>query len=203
VHGAVFSPDGTRIIAACDDGATRIWEARTGQLLQVLVAGAGQNVNSARFSPNGKQAVTTTVGSTGSATQIWQLSTQRPRITQTLTQESALARVQPGASEPLVLFASFSPDARWIATANSDATASVWAAETGLKIADLGAHTASVNTVEFSSNGRKLVTASDDGNSVIHTSDVCGSVDNLLRLASRRIHSSLTVAEKTAYLSQP
>jgi WD40 repeat protein len=55
----------------------------------------------------------------------------------------------------------FSPDGRWIATADFDNTAHVWEAATGKEIARLQ-HSASVNSVVFSPDGRWVATASDD-----------------------------------------
>jgi WD40 repeat protein len=61
-----------------------------------------------------------------------------------------------------VLFASFSPDGKRIATASSDTTARIWDASTGRQIRVLRGHTATVTSARFSPDGTRLVTSSKD-----------------------------------------
>jgi eukaryotic-like serine/threonine-protein kinase len=61
-----------------------------------------------------------------------------------------------------VIDASFSPDARLIATASSDDTARVWDAASGTTKLVLQGHTGSVWTARFSPGGDEIVTASGD-----------------------------------------
>src|SRR5262249_26050882 len=53
VFGVSVSPDGSRIASASHDGTVRLWDARTGQSLHVLVGHAGI-VDAVAFSPDGR-----------------------------------------------------------------------------------------------------------------------------------------------------
>jgi WD domain, G-beta repeat len=52
-----FSPDGTRLVNACNDGTARLWDARIGQQLLELRGHTGRILNVA-FSANGTRLVT-------------------------------------------------------------------------------------------------------------------------------------------------
>ncbi|MGH7138032.1 MAG: WD40 repeat domain-containing protein, partial [Pirellulales bacterium] len=49
-HEVAFSPDGERLATACDDGAVRLWDVKTANLLSIF-EGGGLCV---AFSPDGK-----------------------------------------------------------------------------------------------------------------------------------------------------
>jgi WD40 repeat protein len=57
VTAAAFSPDGSRLVTGCWDGAVRLWDATTGAELLMLKGHAGA-VNGAAFSPDGERIVT-------------------------------------------------------------------------------------------------------------------------------------------------
>ena len=57
VHTVAFSPDGSRVVTASEDGTARLWDATTGLLLMTFAEHQG-SVNAAAFSPNGEQVVT-------------------------------------------------------------------------------------------------------------------------------------------------
>lgn len=52
LHSVAYSPDGRRIVTTSADGTTRVWDARTGIMLDVIARHSGP-VNSAMFLPNG------------------------------------------------------------------------------------------------------------------------------------------------------
>jgi WD40 repeat protein/serine/threonine protein kinase len=74
---AKFSPDGTRILTACDDRAAWMWDAAKGTLLARLV-GHLKGINSAEFDIQGTRILT--AGDDGTA-RIWEASTGRPIVT--------------------------------------------------------------------------------------------------------------------------
>jgi len=65
VRSAAFSPDGTRVVTADSDGAVRVWNASTGQLLNRSVAHHAMNT---AFSPDGTKVVILTQDGT---THVW------------------------------------------------------------------------------------------------------------------------------------
>ena len=57
VNSETFSPDGTKVVTASDDGTARVWETTRGESLVTLI-GHEDVVNSAAFSPDGTRVVT-------------------------------------------------------------------------------------------------------------------------------------------------
>jgi WD40 repeat protein len=75
IWSVAFSPDGKHALSAGNDGQVKIWDLAAGTELRPLAghisSGAGGYGTSAKFSPNGKQVI-----STGDAsTKIWDVST--------------------------------------------------------------------------------------------------------------------------------
>ena len=56
VFAVAFSPDGTRVMAACDDGTIRLWDVATGKEALVLRGDAGEFYDAA-FSHDGTRIV--------------------------------------------------------------------------------------------------------------------------------------------------
>ena len=57
VQTVAFSPDGSRVVTASDDGTARLWDAKTGASLLTLM-GHTNWVRAASFSPDGSRVVT-------------------------------------------------------------------------------------------------------------------------------------------------
>ena len=73
-------------------------------------------------------------------------------------------------------------------------TARVWDLSGAVPEAvELGGHTKSVNTASFSPDGKSVVTASDDGNAIIHA---VPTDDELVVLATHSITRCLTVDQR-------
>ena len=73
VSSAAFSPDGSRIVTASQDGTARIWDAASGKEMAIL-RGHDSVVCSAAFSPNGSRIVTASADHTA---RIWDAHLQR------------------------------------------------------------------------------------------------------------------------------
>ena len=70
---AQFSPDGKTVVTASGDKTARLWDAASGQELQVL-RGHEDSVNSAQFSPDGKTVVTASEDKTA---RLWDVASGR------------------------------------------------------------------------------------------------------------------------------
>jgi len=137
-----FNSDGSRLVAAGVSN-TKIWDATSGESIEVLPSGA---TKFATFDPTHPRVV---VVSDMTAT-VWDTG---------LKQEMVTLRGHTGQ----VNYAQFSLDGSRIVTASDDATARIWDATSGAEIAVLAGHDKSVKTAEFSPDASRMVTASEDG----------------------------------------
>ena len=112
-----------------------------------------------RFSPDGRRLLTAT---RGNFAQVWDTAFGR-RLGATLQHDPAMANREAflGGAHPI--YAEFSPDGRWVATASVDKTAQIWETETGRAHGNALQHAGWVSFVRFSPDGKLLATASEDG----------------------------------------
>jgi WD40 repeat protein len=143
VRTASFSPDGSRLLTASDDGAARIWRA-DGVLLGTFRHAAP--VTAASFGPDGTLVLT--AGEDGAA-RIWRTDTGK-----------AIATIHHGGS---VTSAMFSRDGRVVLTTSEDGTARISNAATGAPVVVVQ-HRRPVLSGSLSGDGRLLATVSSDRN---------------------------------------
>jgi WD40 repeat protein/serine/threonine protein kinase len=183
---ASWSPDGARIVTGSRDGTIKLWDARTGALLQTLT-GHEKQVAGAELDPSGRRVLSASVDLT---VRIWDVATGA--LLRTLTAHSlevlsarysmdgallitasgdTTARIFTADGDPLQLLeghtsmvhdAVLGPDNRLAATAGQDGTVRVWDRITGtmLWIVDFGKKP--VTSVEFGRDGRSLLLAAGD-----------------------------------------
>ena len=144
VEDVTYSPDGTRLATASDDGTAKIWDAATGRQLLTLETGPSASV---AFSPDGTRLATANYEA--HTITIWDAVTGQDLLT--LTGHSA------GVNQAV-----FSPDGSQIATASEDRTARLWDATTGERVFTLSGHTDIVSSIAFSPDGKQLITGSWD-----------------------------------------
>lgn len=178
IYTAQFSPDGKKIVTASKDNIVKIWSAESGELLIDIKSNINKLV-SASFSPDGKKVLVR-----AEKTSIWDIES-RNLLTEmpenTYIQFSHDGKIVVTASNngttklwdahrwtelavlntKFVWFAAFSSNDKKIVTSFGN-TAKIWDTQSGILLADLTGHTDVVNHVQFSPDGKKIVTASHD-----------------------------------------
>src|SRR5262249_32115784 len=143
VHVA-FSPDGTRLASASDDGTARLWDARTGDRLGVL-RGHDGGVVEVQFSAGGTWLGTRSAGRT---LRIWH--------------SGRFAAMSFGGNASYVYDVASSPGGKQIASAGWDGKLALWDLATG-KLRHALPHDAPiVASAAFSADGNRLVTLARD-----------------------------------------
>ena len=142
VVGAVFSPDGTRILTASADKTAKLWDATSGKLIASFDHLA--SVLHALFSPNGARILT---ASAGNSAKLWDAASGK-----------LIASLQ---HQNWIWHGAFSADGTRILTASADHSAKLWDAVSGKLIASFG-HQDEVLQAAFSPDGARILTASRD-----------------------------------------
>jgi len=154
---ASISPDGGRLLTACEDGKARVFDLNTLALVHVL-EGHVEGVRCARFSPDGRRILTTSENPKDRSIRVWDADTGAA---------GPILRV-PDSREPRTarpIFASFSPDGERIAAGYWDGVARVWEigpmtneerSAPSLELHDVDL----VSEAAFSPDARKIVTGS-------------------------------------------
>jgi WD40 repeat protein len=148
---AQWSPDGSRIATAGDDGTIRLWDPATGRQVGPVRRAHTKPINAIAWSKaNGHLA---SLGEDGIIA-IWTRDDVAPAVT-------IVANV--GTLKVVSSF-TWSPDGREIATSGEDGLVRVWNTTTGAARGQpFRGHSGGVATLDWSPDGRTLVSASDDG----------------------------------------
>ena len=198
VWWASFSPDGDQIVTASEDGTARVWSI-DGTLIETI-KNDNVPVNMACFSPDGQMIA---VAGRDGRVKLWQSP-------QNGANASKLIIPLEGHTQS-VSWISFSSDGMLMATASNDGAARLWRApQTGevfedtdsekMYIATLEGHTNWVTSVNFSPDGKYLVTASWDSTARIWR--VYGDMNAMLGEATQRVGRNLDSLECQWYLHQ-
>jgi WD40 repeat protein/DNA-binding SARP family transcriptional activator len=172
---AAWSPDGSRIVTASDDGTARVWDlnaaSRTygGELL--TLSGHTDRVEWAAWSPDGSRVVTASYDDT---VRVWDVSAAVEAgvsigaETLTLTSPGAGLIPYSGESRSATARAAWSPAGDYLATGGGDATAQIWDTSAssptyGEKLYTLDGHTEQIQHLAWSADGSRLATSSMDG----------------------------------------
>jgi WD40 repeat protein len=171
---ARFSPDGTRVVTANETRRVRVWSASKGESLGLL--DGGWEIEDAGFSPDGKMIF---ARGNANSLQLWRV-------------DDGVALPDPWGTHSVALFA-LSPEGKHLLTTNGDAAGKVqvWEIASGRAVGVSG-HGATVTTIEWSDNGRLVMTAGEDG--VIRVWDVATwSTRGLMDARAGTVHAAVFV----------
>ncbi|HUG93766.1 MAG TPA: hypothetical protein VML55_23255 [Planctomycetaceae bacterium] len=192
LNAVAFSPDGERLASAGGDGMVKIWNSKTGDLLQTFPAHSG-SVDYVAFHPHSNHLAT---AGADLQVKVWDLTTgqelfRRPcHAVRSLGAAYTVAfrppdgRLLAAGSEGVVTLwdwendlprnpwqgyelhavpVAFSPDGRRLATGGAARQLQrLWDVETGELLRSLPAHTLPVSALAFSPDGGRLASASLD-----------------------------------------
>ena len=145
VLDVAFSPDGNTLASASDDQTVRLWDPKSGKLLNTL-QGHTSSVNGVSFSPDGNTLASASYDQT---VRLW--DPKSGKLLNTLQGHTSS-----------VNGVSFSPDGNTLASASYDHTVRLWDPKSGKCLFTLTGHTSSVNGVSFSPDGNTLASCSGD-----------------------------------------
>lgn len=205
VHVARFSPDGRRVVVPSGEGVVRVYEVEGGKQTQELTGHAG-GVRTAAYSADGKRIVT---GGTDRTLRIWDTATGRelrswktseivtdatfhPDGTRILTLESGGVRIWDSiasssrevtvANVNWIIDVAFSPDGKRIAAGGSSNLGwpvDVHELQTGKHVYTLGNHDYVVHNVEYSRDGKLILTRTGTGRTKIWDAATGGELHDL------------------------
>src|SRR5262249_55905146 len=154
IHCAAFHPDGEQVAAACDDGTVKVFDVRSGKVLQTLRGHrTGAHVFSVAFRPpDGRYLASAGDDRT---VRLWDLSTGH---------EVFSLPGHMGDYTGMAHAVAFSPDGRHLVAGSDDGVAIVWDAADGREVYRLPEkHENTAVGAAFSPDGRLLATASWGG----------------------------------------
>jgi len=214
VHGAAFSPDGTLLATAGDDGTVRVRRLDGGRTR--VLGDSPLAMRDVAFSPDGSFLAAVGDAGGGPTVRLFRMPGGEPAGT--LKTDEALLKVtfspdgtalalagasgtawlwRPSRDRPVVLGGgfsrfvdiSFSDDGRLVVAASEEGTAPIWTVD-GKPVTVLRDHTGPLAGARFSPDGALIVTAGAEDGARIVACDVCGSIDDLVSAACSRLLSA-------------
>ena len=160
IWDAAYSPDGSLLVTASEDGKARVWDTETGERL-LGFTGHGDSIRSVVFSPDGAFVVTASWDGTA---KIWDPLTGEELFTLTGHQDNPNL-FRPGTPN-FVIGLAISPDGQTLATGASDQMIILWDTATGEEIRTYSfpEKGALINWLRFTPDGQRLVTMAATGN---------------------------------------
>ncbi|KAF7970635.1 hypothetical protein HWV62_23358 [Athelia sp. TMB] len=146
ITSVAFSPDRPRIASGSWDESVRVWDTQTGALIAGPFKGHTNWVTSVVFSPDGQRIAS---GSGNASVRVWD------------AERGVLVAGPFEGHTNRVNSVSFSPNGQYIASGSDDRSVRVWDTQTGALIRGPEEHTDHVVSVAFSSDGHRLLSASE------------------------------------------
>jgi WD40 repeat protein/DNA-binding SARP family transcriptional activator/uncharacterized protein YbaA (DUF1428 family) len=181
VNAVAFSPDGRHLLTGGDDGVARIYSARDGRLERVLEGHEG-TVRDVAYGDGGR--LIATAGSDGTV-----------RVTPSSGGDAVILV----GHESAVNTAAFNRAGDRVVSAGDDGTVRVWDVRGGEALVVLERYAGAATGADFGA-GRTVVSAGD-GVMRATTCEVCGSIEDVLRVAGTRAQHDLSAAERRRLLS--
>jgi WD40 repeat protein len=158
VNSVAFSADGNRVMSGCGDGNLRVWDLKTGRHVYTLV-GHGTYVTSVAFSPDGRYLLS---GSGDWTMRLWDAKSGRELLR--MPHADVVNGVAFSSDGKHLLSGSGSEirQANGQTTYTRQGEAALWDARTGKQIRRFTGHTGQVQTVCFTLDGTRVLTAGWD-----------------------------------------
>ena len=153
VPGVAYSPDGRWIASMGAQQEVKLWDANSGELVRTFL-GADEFSSSVAFSPDGNTLAAAFV------TQVILWDTTSGEKIATLSGESVGTTIGYNLGVGQL---SFSPDGKYLATANMDGKPTIWDLDTYRKVMSLVAEMLPPKGIDYSPDGRFLTTGGDEG----------------------------------------
>jgi WD40 repeat protein len=220
INSTQYSPDGSMILSAGNDGIVRLWDAQNGNLLREITREGGVRV--AKFSRDGNQIAaadwdkTAYIFDASSGEQLFELKGHKDQIlafafshdgqyVYTASYDSTIRKWDLNTGAELLVMTGhtgrisdldISPDDKLLASASADTTVKVWDSETGKELYNYVGNNEDSNSVAFSADGKSILTASTDETTKEFTIDY----DTLLNIAQEYELRPLTLEECQRFL---
>jgi len=154
VPGVAYSPDGSLIATMTIKQDVKLWDANSGELLRTLV-GVDDFGGCIAFSPDGN----TLAGAYSTQVVLWDVSSGDVISVLSGRSQEGVAGYNVGVGQ-----VSFSPDGKYLATANMDGFSTVWDVRTFSKVLSLmAAETLPPKAIDYSLDGKLLANGGDEG----------------------------------------
>jgi WD40 repeat protein len=166
---AELSPDG-RWVAVIEDREVALIDRRSPKSAPRMLQGHQGSIKTVKFSRDSQRLVTASADRTA---RVWQVHSDPNEARQSVL----LAGGHTGA----LAHAAFDLAGTRVVTSSADGTIRVWDAHNGSELAVLSQHSDSVNQAEFDSDGKGILSASDDGLVVLGRCESCSQEVSQLR----------------------